>query len=84
MGFLQSQKLMIHLENVTIPSANNKIKNIFQKIFPKHVKNMKIELGLLKRFMLKLNHWNINNENEKKYTLEIKFFQFLFCFLFND
>ena len=53
----------------TFVNLRNKIKNIFQKIFPKHVKNMKIELGLLKRFMLKLNHWNINNENEKKYTI---------------
>ena len=27
---------------------------------------MKVKLGLLTRFMLKLNHWNIKNEKEKK------------------
>lgn len=26
---------------------------------------MKIKKGLLKRFMLKLNHWEIKNENKK-------------------
>lgn len=26
---------------------------------------MKIEQGLLARFMLKLNYWNLNNEKEK-------------------
>ena len=26
---------------------------------------MKIEWGLLSRFMLKLNYWNIKNENKK-------------------
>ena len=29
---------------------------------------MKVELGLLTRFMLKLNHWNIKNEKEKNHT----------------
>jgi len=29
---------------------------------------MKIEQGLSSRFMLKLNHWNINNEKEKNHT----------------
>ena len=29
---------------------------------------MKIEVGLLRRFMLKLNHWNIKNEKEKNHT----------------
>ncbi len=29
---------------------------------------MKIEQGLLARFMLKLNYWNLNNEKEKKIT----------------
>ena len=59
----------IHLENSNIPSTNNKIENIFQKVFPKHIKRtMKIELGLLSRFMLKLNYWNIKNEKEKNHT----------------
>ena len=63
------KKLTIHLENTNIPSTNNKIENIFQKVFPKHIKRtMKIELGLLSRFMLKLNHWNIKNEKEKNHT----------------
>ena len=63
------KKLTTHLENTNIPSTNNKIENIFQKVFPKHIKRtMKIELGLLKRFMLKLNHWNTNNEKEKNHT----------------
>ena len=62
------KKLTTHLENTNIPS-NNKIENIFQKVFPKHIKRtMKIELGLLSRFMLKLNHWNIKNEKEKNHT----------------
>ena len=60
------QKLTNHLENKNIPSTNNKIENIFQKVFPKHI--MKIEQGLLTRFMLKLNHWNIKNEKEKNHT----------------
>lgn len=39
---------------------NNKIENIFQKVFPKHIKRtMKIGLGFLIQFVLKLNHWNI-------------------------
>ena len=63
------QKLTNHLENKNIPSTNNKIENIFQKVFPKHIKRtMKIEQGLLTRFMLKLNHWNIKNEKEKNHT----------------
>ena len=63
------KKLTTHLENSNIPSTNNKIENIFQKVFPKHIKRtMKIELGLLSRFMLKLNHWNIKNEKEKNHT----------------
>ena len=50
------KKLTTHLENSNIPSTNNKIENIFQKVFPKHIKRtMKIELGLLSRFKLKLN-----------------------------
>ena len=57
-------KLIIPIENSIIPSTNNKIENIFQKIFPKHIKRrMKIEKGLLTRFMLKLNYWNVNNAN---------------------
>ena len=57
-------KLIIPIENSNIPSTNNKIENIFQKIFPKHIKRrMKIEKGLLTRFMLKLNYWNVNNAN---------------------
>ncbi len=37
------KKLTTHLENTNIPSTNNKIENIFQKIFPKHIKRtMKI------------------------------------------
>ena len=63
------KKLTTHLENTNIPSTNNKIENIFQKVFPKHIKRtMKIELGLLSRFMLKLNYWNIKNEKEKNHT----------------
>lgn len=63
------QKLTTHLENTNIPSTNNKIENIFQKVFPKHIKRtMKIEQGLLRRFMLKLNHWNIKNKKEKNHT----------------
>ena len=63
------QKLTTHLENTNIPSTNNKIENIFQKIFPKHIKRtMKIEQGFLRRFMLKLNHWNIKNKKEKNHT----------------
>ena len=57
-------KLIIPIENSIIPSTNNKIENIFQKIFPKHIKRrMKIEKGLLTRFMLKLNYLNVNNAN---------------------
>ncbi|WP_295723166.1 DDE-type integrase/transposase/recombinase [uncultured Methanobrevibacter sp.] len=57
-------KLIIPLENSNIPLTNNKIENIFQKIFPKHIKRrMKIEKGILSRFMLKLNYWNVNNVN---------------------
>ena len=63
------KKLTTPLENRHIPSANNKFENIFQKVFPKHIKiTMKIGQGLLKRFMLKLNHWNIKNENQKNHT----------------
>ena len=63
------QKLTTYLENTNIPSTNNKIENIFQKVFPKHIKRtMKIEQGLLRRFMLKLNHWNIKNKKEKNHT----------------
>ena len=63
------QKLTTHLENTNIPSTNNKIENIFQKVFPKHIKRtMKIEQGLLRRFMLKLNYWNIKNKKEKNHT----------------
>ena len=63
------KKLTTHLENSNIQSTNNKIENIFQKVFPKHIKRtMKIEQGLLSRFMLKLNHWNIKNEKEKNHT----------------
>ena len=58
------KKLTTHLENQYTPSTNNKIENILQTVYPKHIKRtMKIENGLLKRFMLKLNHWNIKNEN---------------------
>lgn len=63
------KKLTTHLENTNISSTNNKIENIFQKVFPKHIKRtMKIEQGLLARFMLKLNYWNLNNEKEKNHT----------------
>jgi len=63
------KKLTTHLENKNIPSTNNKIENIFQKVLAKHIKRtMKVELGVLTRFMLKLNHWNINNEKEKNHT----------------
>ena len=57
-------KLIIPIENSIIPSTNNKIENIFQKIFPKHIKRKKKKKkGLLTRFMLKLNYWNVNNAN---------------------
>ena len=63
------KKLTTHLESSNIPSTNNKIENIFQKVFPKHIKKtMKLEQGLLKRFMLKLNYWNINNKKQKNHT----------------
>ena len=63
------KKLTTRLENSNIPSTNNKIENIFQKVFSKHIKRtMKIEQGLLSIFMLKLNHWNIKNEKEKNHT----------------
>ena len=70
-GFIISyfKKLTTHLENKNISPTNNKIENIFQKVFPKHIKRtMKVELGLLTRFMLKLNYWNIKNEKEKNHT----------------
>ncbi len=57
-------RLIIRIENSIIPSTNNKIENIYQKIFPKHIKRrMKIEKGHLRRFMIKLNYWNVNNAN---------------------
>ena len=55
------KKLTTHLENKNIPSTNNKIENIFQKIFLKHIKRTRIS----SRLMLKLNYWNIENEKEK-------------------
>ena len=58
-----------HLENNNIPSTNNKIENIFQKVFPKFIKiTMKLNQRLLCIFMLKLNHWNIKIEKEKNQT----------------
>ena len=66
---LYFKKLTKHLENTDISSINNRIENIFQKVFLKHIKiTMKIEQGLLARFMLKQNYWNIKNEKEKDYT----------------
>ncbi len=63
------KKLTTRLENSNIPLTNNKIENIFEKVFSKHIKRtMKIELGLLSRFMLKLNYWNIKHEKEKNHT----------------
>lgn len=57
---------MTPLENKNIQSINNKIKNIFQNILLKHKKRiMKIELGVLIRFVLKLDYLNINNKKEK-------------------
>ncbi|WP_296882402.1 hypothetical protein [uncultured Methanobrevibacter sp.] len=51
------KKLTTQLKNKNISSTNNKIENIFQKVFPEHIKRtMKIEQGLSSRFMLKLNH----------------------------
>ena len=67
------QKLTAHLENTNIQSTNNKIKNIFQKVFPKHIKiTMKIEQGILRRFILKLNHWNIKNKKINKVFERVK------------
>ena len=61
--------LTTHLENNNIPSTNNKIENIFQKVFPKFIKiTMKLKQRLLCIFMLKLNHWNIKIEKEKNQT----------------
>lgn len=58
------KKLTYHIESTNIQSTNNKIENIFQKVFPKHIKKtMKTENGLLTRFNLKLQHWNIKNAN---------------------
>ncbi len=58
------KNLTYHVENDKIETTNNKIENSFQKIFPKHIKKTlrKIE-GVLKRFMLKLQKWNLNNKN---------------------
>ena len=43
-------KLIIPIENSIISSTNNKIENIFEKIFPKHIKRrMKIEKRVLTR-----------------------------------
>lgn len=66
---LYIKKLTTYPENKNIPLTNNKIENIFQKVLAKQIKRtMKIELGVLTRFMLKLNNGNINNEKEKDYT----------------
>lgn len=70
MGFIipYFKKLTTPLENKNIPSTNNEIENIFQKVFLKHIKRtIKVELGLLTRFMLKLNYWNIKNEIKKSH-----------------
>ena len=43
-------KLIIPIENSIISSTNNKIENIFEKIFPKHIKRrIKIEKRVLTR-----------------------------------
>ncbi len=49
------KKLTTHLENKNIPSTNNKTENIFQNVFPKHIKRtMKIELGLFMSIYAKI------------------------------
>mgnify|MGYP004444892455 CR=1 FL=1 len=58
------KNLTYHIENEKIETTNNKIENSFQKIFPKHIKKtLKKAKGVLKRFMLKLQKWNLNNKN---------------------
>ena len=49
-------------ENFNIERTNNKIENIFQKLFPKSVKKkMKIKNGVIKRFGIKLTFWDERN-----------------------
>ena len=46
-----------------------KFENIFQKVFPKHIKRViKIEQRLLTRFILKLNH--LNTKEKHKFSKE--------------
>ncbi len=60
------KNLTYNLKNNKIESTSNKIENIFQKVFPKHIKKkMKTRQGITKRFMLKLQYWDINNKKQK-------------------
>ncbi len=56
--------LTYYTEDENIAPTSNKLENAFQKIFPKHIKKtMKTIQGVLKRFQLKLEFWNLRNEN---------------------
>lgn len=56
------KNLTYYLENPRIELTTNKIENLFQKIFSKHIKRIyRTEKGILSRFKLKL--WNWEEEN---------------------
>ena len=60
------KKLTYAIESGKIASTSNKIENCFQKVFPKHIKRrMKSKKGILKRFLLRLRYWDINNKKTK-------------------
>ena len=57
------KNLTFAIENKNIVSTNNKIENMFQKIFPKEIKKrMKTIKGVLTRFSLKQNYWDAHNK----------------------
>ena len=59
------KNLTHYIKNTNISRTSNKIENIFQKVFPKHIKRlMKTKTGLINRFKLKLEFWNIKNKNQ--------------------
>lgn len=56
------RKLTYHLLDENIESTNNKIENVFQKIFNKSTKKKyKTQDGIEKRFDMKANVWNEEN-----------------------
>ena len=60
------KKLTYGIESGRIALTTNKIENCFQKVFPKHIKRrMKTKKGVLKRFLLRLRYWEINNKKTK-------------------